>query len=528
MLTDFAAAGLDARLQFDVCIIGGGIAGLTLAHALAGKALSVGVLEAGGRGLSEASQLFFDADVVGAPYAGHVQGRFRALGGSSLKWGAQLLPLHPEDFDVREHVPHSGWPVGYEVLQPYYRRALALLHVDALPFDRTLARHLPMEPLAFDESAFAWRYSKWARFRHRNVWELLGPALSRSTDVHVFYHAPVVRLRLDRDSGCVTGAAVARADGRRVEVSARTFVLCLGTLETARLMLASNDVAAAGLGNEHDNVGRYFHDHLSFRAAQLVRAAPALLRAFSPRFSRQVMHYPRLELTPAAQARYGCSAAFAHLQFEHGARSAFTAMRSVLRRLQQREWFLPRLGETVDIVTDLPYFFRLAASFACGGRVPVPPGADRYFQVDVEQAPNRDSRVLLGDQVDRLGMPRLRIDWRITERELRTAAVFVQRLAEECGRLAGGAIDWRSRELETLEVWRGHVHDTYHQAGTTRMADSPAQGVVDRHLQVHGVPNVYVAGCSVFPTGGSANPTLTMMALTLRLADRLSAAKRTP
>jgi choline dehydrogenase-like flavoprotein len=303
-------------------------------------------------------------------------------------------------------------------------------------------------------------------------------------------------------------------------------VLCLGTLETARLLLASNDVAAGGIGNSHDAVGRYFHDHVSFRAARIAHASPALARAFAPRFVRQVMHYPRIELTPAAQARFGCSGAFAHLQFEPGERSAFTAMRSVLRRLQQREWFLPNVREAADIATDMPYFCQLAASFAFGGRVPAPPRADCFIQVDVEQAPNPDSRVVLSDQVDSLGMPRLRIDWRITDRERRTAELFMGRLADECRRLDVGEIDWRFAEVETLERWQRCVHDTFHQAGTTRMSDSPARGVVDRNLQVHGVPNVYIAGCSVFPTGGGANPTFTMMALTLRLADRLASEAR--
>jgi choline dehydrogenase-like flavoprotein len=522
VLTDFRLTDRGAALSFDVCIIGGGIAGLTLANALNGQPLQVAVFEAGGMAVTAEAQAFFEADVVGAPYTGHTSGRFRALGGSSLRWGAQLLPLHRSDFEKRAHIEHSGWPIGIDDIQPYYDRVQRLLRVNALPFDASLAARIGFEPLPFDRDRFAWRYSKWARFRHRNVWDLFGAALRRSRNIHVFYNAPVLRLRHGAAPNTVTAALVASANTDAVAAHARCFVLCLGTLENARLLLASNDVAPQGIGNNHGNVGRYFHDHASFCAGRLTGVSDARIPGgFAPRFVRQVMHYPRVELTRQAQDENTCSAVFAHLQFEHGERSAFGAMRAVLRRMQAREWFVPTAAEALNIVGDFPYFARLAASFALGGRVPLPPGATCFLAADVEQEPNPDSRVYLSEKRDALGQPRLEIDWKVTERQRHSAEVFTRGLASEWRRLGLDDVEWRIDELASLKTWQAVVHDTFHQAGTTRMADSAAHGVVDRDLRIHGVENVFVAGCSVFPTGGSANPTFTMMALTLRLAEHL-------
>lgn len=521
MLIDFPSAPAPESSPFDVCIVGGGIAGLLIAHELASSAKRVAVLEAGAAGPLASHEPFFEADTAGDAYAGHLDGRCRALGGSSLLWGGQLLPLEPHDFEPRPFIALSGWPIGAADLAPYLRDIESILGVDDLPYDSKFATGR-LAPLAFDAGTLEYRYTKWVRFRNRNLWNLLRSRLESAPNVHVFQNAPVVRLATGREGRCVEAAVVARTPHAHHIVKADSFVLCLGTLETTRLLLASNDVHPQGLGNANGWVGRCFQDHLSFRAADLdAPTARDLAPALCPLFVGATMHYPRLQLTPPAQRRLECLGTFAHLQFDAPDRSAFSAVRDLLRGRQSSGGRLPGLRDIARVAGDLPYFLRLAWSAKVGGMVPIPSGARPFLQVDVEQEPNRESRLTLAAARDALGMPRLRIDWRIGEREHSSAAKFVALLREQWHRLGLGGMQLRPELGRGIGAWKAVVRDTYHQTGTTRMSATAETGVVDRDLRIFGVENAFVASCSVFPTGGSANPTFTLMALALRLSKRL-------
>ena len=139
-----------------------------------------------------------------------------------------------------------------------------------------------------------------------------------------------------------------------------------------------------------------------------------------------------------------------------------------------------------------------------------------------EHLPHRSSRVVLATDRDALGMPRLRTQVAFTEQDVRTVEKFHRVLAAQLSATGTGAFHAYDPDLVSqIEDRLTHFNSMYHHLGTTRMSASPATGVVDRDCRVHGVDNLYVAGGSVFPTGGYANPTLTVVALALRLADRL-------
>jgi choline dehydrogenase-like flavoprotein len=131
--------------------------------------------------------------------------------------------------------------------------------------------------------------------------------------------------------------------------------------------------------------------------------------------------------------------------------------------------------------------------------------------------------VLLDGERDALGMPRIRLDWRLTDLDRRSLLRTHEALAKEFGRTGLGRIQIEAWLQDDKAGWSDELSGGYHPMGTTRMADDPRRGVVDRHCRVHGLTNLYVAGSSVFPTGGSANPTLTIVALALRLAEHLKA-----
>ncbi len=523
MILDFDALENDVLLETDLCIIGGGIAGLTIAREFIGRGERVLVLEGGGNTLESESQALYQARNIGQDYNGHLEGRFRVFGGSGTRWGAQLLPLDCSDFEHREHVAHSRWPIQFDTLRPYYDRALDIMHVNRLPFDDSICSMLKIRPFSFDSAQFRYRYSKWARFQHRNLASTIGPQCAKATNIQVLLHASVTNIQLSPGGNYIEGLNIKSLSGRKGSVKARRYVLCTGTLETARLLLASNKVCPAGIGNEHGMVGRFFQDHISLRAAELY---PVSLKrftdSFSPTFVRQIMHWPRLELTPASQRKYKCLGVFGHVVFEPSEESSFVVIREILQRIQKRQNFVPSSAEIRNIVREFPYIALLGLRYLFGGRVPSPPKCRWYLQVDIEQEPCAESRVYLDAEKDVLGMPMLAIDWRPGERERLTASHYVQLFRSAWEQFSIGKADWNETVNEPGDGWLSSAHDAYHQAGTTRMNQNPVDGVVDVNLRVHGIDNLYVGGCAVFPCSGSANPTFTMMALCLRLADHLS------
>jgi choline dehydrogenase-like flavoprotein len=143
------------------------------------------------------------------------------------------------------------------------------------------------------------------------------------------------------------------------------------------------------------------------------------------------------------------------------------------------------------------------------------------LQCRAEQYPEPDSRITLSDQLDALGLRKACIDWHLSELERKTARRMVETVGAEFERLNLGKLelsDWMRPEIED---WRSWVKEGNHHSGATRMADDPRQGVVDRNCRVHGIENLYISSSSVFPTTGTANPTFTIIALAIRLADHL-------
>lgn len=524
MIQDFNSLADGAELTADICIIGAGVAGLTLAHEFIEGSLKVLVLEGGGEQLEPESQALYQATMAGVPHRGTFEGRFRVLGGTSTKWGSQLLPLTASDFTIRPHVHGSGWPFDLATLQPYYERAAHVLEVNTLSYDQALCAELELRPEALDPASFKMRFAKWAKFGKRNLAGTVGRRCARSGNVDIILHANAVEIMLDRDSGRVTGIAVRSLAGRRGIVRAKAYVVACGTLESARLLLASNSVVQEGVGNTSGLVGRYFQDHLSIRAGELWPHDPRrLMTTFSSIFHKGTMHSVRLELQDAVQREMGCMSAFGQVVFESSENSGFAQIRDMLRAAQARQNPFPGLRGIWYMLRDTPYMLRLAKSNYLGGRLPYPPRARFFLDVDIEQEPAENSRVTLSPERDALGIPRLRVDWQLAGKERFTAAVFVERF-RHAWELAGfGTAQWNERIFKESDAWLADVVDTYHQAGTTRMSTNPRFGVVDPDLCLHDVTNLYIASCSVFPVSGSANPTFTLMALCMRLADHLKA-----
>ncbi len=507
---DAHQAGITVR-HSRVCILGAGIAGLVLATELAAAGVEVTLLEAGGLELEERSQSLYEAEMPHTRHTGTIEGRFRTYGGSSTRWGGQLLS-YPED--ILHPVPGSpshAWPLQGTDLQPYYERVLRLFHVPDLPFDAGLLPALGQPPVDLGEG-IALRFSKWSPFARRNLAQTIGKQCLSNTKIHLYTHANVAAL--EGKDGQIRRVKVLDYIRREFYFSADQFVVCCGTVDSARLLLLSPDVP-----NPHGQTGLGFSDHISLHAAEVPQAArPTLQRLLGPFFADGVAYTPKLEATSELQREAGLLAVMAHFTIEEPEDSGIGAIRNLLTSLQRRQLKTALTQNLLPMLRGLPDVVRFAWLLKVRKRRLISSRATVRLNVDLEQDPNSTNRVLLSDATDALGLRKAVVQWHVNDIERETVRRFVPILRERLRAAGFPAFHWNEPITSAEAI---PLADPYPPLGGLRMGTDPTQSVVDTQLRVHRTENLYVASCAVFPSGGSSNPTFTMMALTMRLAEHL-------
>lgn len=528
MLTDLRETPPGKVFEADVCIIGAGAAGITLARALRGSGLSVLLLESGGTDFDAATQDFNAGPNLGMTYYDLVEARLRFFGGTTAIWGGRCAPLDPIDFEPRPWVPLSGWPLDRAALEPWYRSAHDALGLGSFAYDDAVWRQLRLAPPPFDADTLRADFWRFDLQRDRFTLDRCGD-LASADDIEVLLHATCTGLVAAPSATAVTAARLATPEGREASVRARCFVAACGGIENPRLLLASRDVEPHGIGNGRDLVGRYFMEHPHGRAGRVVARDPYRLWKLFRR--TRADDGTKVALTwrvgEPRQRRDGLlNASFTlKLQREPGATLS----------LNKRLFHLgAKLVDPHRAGRRLLYAYKAGRGLAAAlVRPPIEWWRTRtgqrqiYLIVRAEQAPNADSRVTLAEERDRLGMPRAALAWRLGELDKQSVAGSVAALDEELRRLGLGRVEPAPWLTDGQPEWpvdltiSNHHIGGFHHMGTTRMGTDPATSVVDPDGRVHGYDNLYVAGSSVFPTGGWANPTLTILALALRLGERL-------
>ena len=304
-------------LRADVCVIGAGPAGITLALDLAERGLTVVLLESGHLGPHAATQALCEGEVADPLlHSPPDTYRLRQLGGASAIWGGRCMPMDRLDFEARPQVPLSGWPLGYEELHPFYVQAnhwaeagrYAYSAREALPGALPLIRGFDSAHISTDGlERFSCPTDFGRRYRRR---------LELSARVRVLLGANCTHLQLAEDGRRLSGVLAESLQRRRVQVQSRATVLATGGLETARLLLASQDVAQAGIGNAHGVVGRYYMCHIAGNVGLLeVAGSPEAVRHGYERAPEGVYCRRRLAVVAAEQQRHGLANLVARLHF---------------------------------------------------------------------------------------------------------------------------------------------------------------------------------------------------------------------
>lgn len=505
------------RLEADICIVGGGAAGIALAVSLRDSGLQVLLAESGGQEETAAARSLNGVEEAGHPFPGATEGRARRLGGATTLWAGQSLPLDPIDFEPRAWVPHSGWPITHAELAEWWPRAERWLRLDGMRYDEAAWAYLGETPPDFDPAELRPQVS-WLS-RNRDFRRMYGRDLARAADIRVVLDATATGIVPPSGEDARYVVRLASLTGRRAAVAARKVVVCCGGLDTPRLLLASTEGAPMGLGNERDLVGRFLMDHPTATCAEVLEPdAARMIHYFRPFYRQQGRLFSKIALAEPVQRREGVLNVTSEVVFSASDDSAFTTAKSFYGALRggQLGAGLAHVGRLALRGDEL---LRFAWTRLAKRRLPAERDARMSIWAHIEQAPDPESRVTLSTERDALGMPRARLDWRLNELDRRSFEVFAETVGREFARLRLGRVEPAAWLRDA--GWRGEVQDFYHHIGTARMGDDPSSGVVDRNLEVFGQPGLYIASSAVFPTGGASNPTLTILALTLRLAERL-------
>lgn len=517
MIYDFNATVCPDPAPSDVCVIGAGAAGILLATQLVSAGLRVTLLEGGGRILEGRSQELYRSEVVGLPHSGVTEGRFRVLGGSTTEWGGQILELDEADFCSRPWVAGSGWPFPKSTLESYYSRALSFEGLRRVELDdRAVWEALGKRPPELSPELSV-AFSRWCP--ERNFASLHREALASSRKLAVFCHANAIEFLLNEAKTVIASVKIRSFSDRTACVAARYFVLCMGGIETTRFLLQP---AAQGVFPWHVNgvLGKHYQDHISCNGISLASLSlqPAE-RWFGYVSSRGFTYHNKIRLSFEEQkARRTLSVAGTIGRFGMPKEGKARAFR-MLRRLRDSGEKLSAV-KVFQIARHFPFLAYENLNHRL--RREPPPWKEVMLSVHSEQCPLSASCVSLSSQRDEFGMLRTQLDWRISAEEIYTIRTFVQICESVFRRYAIAQVAVPAGFYQDDAVVLGMCVDSFHHMGSTRMSADGRLGIVDSDLRLYGVSNGYVCSSSVFPSSGFSNPTHTLLALGMRLVDRLS------
>lgn len=521
-------------IETDICIIGSGPVGLAIARELAGTAIDVLVLEGGGLEYEEDTQSLYEIQNIGMHRCiDQTDVRRRVFGGSSTIWTGRCAPFDNIDFEKRAWVNYSGWPLGRSDLDPYFERAGEYLGLGPHCYDERLWPQLGIteqpKPLLDPQvlEPIFWQFSK-SRTRHQMSADV-GRDLTfpNSPNLSVLLHANAIHINTNPEGTCFESVEISTLENRRSRVRAKAVVLGCGGIENARLLLASNRLMPQGVGNQQDLVGRFLMDHplcvlghFNAKDATKVRDRFGLYWLKNQQGSHVYSH--GVTLSEEIQRKEQLLRCNAYIEeFDIAADDPWDALYRVASGVKSKKINSEILQDSRAVLSSSGELAQGLYRRIAKNRYQLRRAERIEIHCLLEQMPDPESRVTLSmDQRDRLGLPISTINWKISDLERHTASRMGQIVSQEFQRLNLPAPTLRSLSQDDASSIFQFM-DKAHPTGTTRLSLNPRDGVVDHNLQVHGIQGLFVAGSSVFPTSGAANPTLMIVAVALRLADRL-------
>ncbi len=535
----------DKTIETDICIVGAGTAGLTLAKEFINQKFRVVLLESGGLKPDRETQALYQGENIGRPYFTLDSARARYFGGTTNRWripigddcsGVRMRPLDAIDFEKRDWVPHSGWPFDKSHLDPYYDRAQEICRITPATYNVSdWGGHEKTSLLLSGSDRVETVIFKFGS-RHPFL-DIHAKEIARASNISIYLHANVVRVETNETADTVTRLRVVCLEGNKFWVEAKKIILATGAIEIPRLLLSSNQTQSSGLGNQHDLVGRFFMEHPHFSAGFFLPSDPDIFHAtglynslhkvngvpvigklgLSEKVIRQEkMLNHVVELTPTIVLKTALNQ-FIYPSVHSKSMQSLKTFRFAMGKGRLPDEPGRHMRDILTGINDIPK----AVYRSIKKRVlqAIDKRRVRLFCLEgmAEQAPNPDSRVILGPDRDHLGQRRANLDWQLLDMDKESIIKAHEIIDRELRHSGIGRLFVEFND----KIPRYGIKGGWHNMGTTRMHMDPKNGVVDQNCKVHGISNLFISGPSVFPTGGYANPSLTIVALAVRTADHI-------
>jgi choline dehydrogenase-like flavoprotein len=524
-----------AQLSSDVCIVGAGPVGLALAFKLEALGLTTTVLEMGGETIDRCRD---DGDIEfrNGHHAAPSDVSRPGIGGTSALWGGRCVAFDDLDFQARDHVPQSGWPIPHSDVSCYYNEALAFL--------RCSTEELGLGELqAEDATVLTNAVERWSREPALGL--VYVSRLASSRRIRLLPSAFVMEVVPEADGAQVRCLRV-RRHGHDFEVSARAYVLAGGGLENTRLLLGLQSQSPHVREAAGPALGGFYQGHLTGYIGLIQLKDPDKAAALAyRRDSRGLIYRQRLQIAPAVQLEQRLlntvfwidAISIADPIHGSGALSLcylFLAATGLYRFVSKglaptargmtaidrmRHW--RNIRDDLGSPRELLRTIKTLAQRRRDKQTLINPKGRYLLRYHAEQVPNPESRVLLQASSHPDGPRPLSVDYRVTDQDLDSVLRSHAVIDEWLRRNGIGQLEYLHEGPQRLQAVTDQAFDGYHQIGLTRMASSPSEGPVDPACRLRGMSNLYLGGSCLFPTGGHANPTLPAVALALRLADHL-------
>jgi choline dehydrogenase-like flavoprotein len=490
--------------DYDITIIGAGAAGILLALKLSEKGMKVLLVESGHFNEDDKRQVLNEVTQTGKHLSSSVWGRKRAVGGTTIAWGGQSLPFSEFDFEQKDWVNASGWPLPYSEVNQYYNDANTFMGIDTMDYGTDIFKHLNHTKPEFDENEISYHFSKWAPqpdFRRMYDERL-------RSDVTILYNAVLTKVGINNSK--VESIVIQNYNSGSLNISVNILILATGTIEAVRTLLLN------GIGNQSDLLGKYFMEHPCINAGEVKAPDQYLLqKQFNTHIRNNRKYSIRLSLATDVQKKLKLLNASGGIMFYYpdDIMDPYVEVRKAIRQ--------KNMGSAMGIVSNFNAYFLSAKAYFLH-RLIYKHKARGKLVLMLEQEPLEQSTISLSTETDQFGLRKANINWSVSRKTWDAAIHLSEKIRDEFTRLSLGEVQLHDYLFTENKDWADYLTDVNHHMGGTRMSDTPQHGVVDTDLKVWGCDNLYVCSCSVFPTASHSNPTLTMLALALRLTEKLA------
>ena len=493
-------------IQGDICIIGAGAAGISIALDWMDSPFKVILLEGGGFEYDDRVQELYAGKTTGQKYYPLRSARLHYFGGTTGHWAGMCSPFDPIDFKKRDWVPHSGWPITREDLDPFYEKANSVLKLGPYNYNYDYwNKEIPnFNRFPLDDKVIRNKIWQFSQAQFGNIYK---KTVEEAKNIHLYTYANAVDIKTEENVSTVTEVIVKNYAGKIHSVKAKHFIMACGAIQNARMLLASNTQAPKGLGNDNDLVGRYFQEHLEVPSAELWLSKPFPTDLYSWQYG-VTKAYAELAITEEVQSKE---------KMLNGTASLQPLSFAIHEKPRMETW---QDGDPRKSAENMFSSWDEAAEKAINEKGSI----DLAYQLNtrIEQAPNPNSRITIGPEKDELGVPRANLHWELTALDKYSVRKIYKILGQQFGLAGIGRI--RLKEFlrdENDDTFPDSTNGGWHHMGTTRMSEDPKTGVVNSNCQVHGITNLFVAGSGCYVTSAAPNPTLTVTAISLRLSDYL-------